>query len=248
MSDVPAFRVIAHRGWSDAAPENTFAAFDKALSIGVNSIETDLRRTRDGEIVLMHDADVDRTTSGHGPLAQLSLAEVQALDAGSWFSEEFAGERVPTLRGLFERYGTRIDCDLEIKDRGLEAKALRLIAGYDLADHVLISSSKKECLHNVKALSRTQRCGWLVRALDEATVAEARDAGFETISPPAGKLAPEQVAAAHAMGLSVRAWGVRDEVLMRHVVECGADGTTINFPDKLVTYLDQRGSGTPRSQ
>src|SRR5216684_4181789 len=89
--------VIAHRGASGHSPENTMAAFRRAVELGARFIETDLHLSRDGEIVAIHDPTLDRTTSGRGPVMAHSLDELRQLDAGSWFSPEFAGERIPTL-------------------------------------------------------------------------------------------------------------------------------------------------------
>ena len=93
---------IAHRGASGHAPENTLAAFRRAVSQGVSFIETDLHLTRDAHFVAIHDDTVDRTTGGHGLVNQLTLAEIRRLDAGSWFASEFIGERVPTLVEILE--------------------------------------------------------------------------------------------------------------------------------------------------
>ena len=87
---------VAHRGASGDYPENTLLAFEKALEIGVDEIELDLHSTKDGHLVVMHDATVDRTTDGTGAIAELTLAEIKALDAGSSFDERFRDERVPT--------------------------------------------------------------------------------------------------------------------------------------------------------
>ena len=94
--------VIAHRGASGHAPENTLAAFRKAVSLGAPFIETDLQLSRDARFVAIHDATVDRTTGGRGAVHDLTLAELRRLDAGSWFGSEYAGERLPTLDEILE--------------------------------------------------------------------------------------------------------------------------------------------------
>ena len=103
--EVPRPYVLAHRGASGYAPENTFAAFDRAIEMGAPGAETDVRATADGVLVLLHDRTLDRTTDGHGPVAELELAGVQALDAGSWLDPRFAGERIPTADAFLARYG-----------------------------------------------------------------------------------------------------------------------------------------------
>jgi glycerophosphoryl diester phosphodiesterase len=98
------FMVIAHRGASTYAPENTVAAFDLALHLGCRHLELDVDLSRDGHIVDMHDDTVDRTTNGTGPVGSHTLAELRALDAGAWFGPQFTGERIPTYAEILERY------------------------------------------------------------------------------------------------------------------------------------------------
>ncbi len=101
--------VVAHRGASGHAPENTLAAFRRAVELGANFIETDLQLSRDARFVAIHDDTLDRTTSGHGPIHGLALAELRELDAGSWFGPQFAGERIPTLEEIL-----RFACESDV--------------------------------------------------------------------------------------------------------------------------------------
>lgn len=110
--------VAAHRGWSGKYPENTVEAFRAALELGVDQIETDVHLTRDGELVLIHDDTLDRTTNGTGRVSDYTLAELKALDAGSWKGAEFAGCRIPTLRELMElvKDHPTMTLDIELKE------------------------------------------------------------------------------------------------------------------------------------
>ncbi|MBN9517547.1 hypothetical protein J0H58_03360 [bacterium] len=121
--------VVAHRGLSKHAPENTLANFDACLDIRLD-IELDVRRTRDGQLVVVHDDTVDRTTTGKGKVGALSLRELQALDAGAWFDPAFAGERVPTLDAVFARVAARKASKtllaVDLKDPQCEADVVRL--------------------------------------------------------------------------------------------------------------------------
>lgn len=115
------FLVIGHRGAAGHAPENTIAAFDRALAMGVDGVETDIRATRDGVLVLLHDATVDRTTRGSGAVADLTWAELEGLDAGARFAgggHPFGVQRIPRLDTFLDRYGGRTSFRLEIKARG----------------------------------------------------------------------------------------------------------------------------------
>lgn len=112
----PGVRVVAHRGGAYMGPpENTIAAFEKAIAIGADLIEIDIRETRDGHLVVIHDTTVDRTTNGSGYVSEMTLEEIRALDAGSWAGEEYAGAKVPTLKEALETMKGRIDPDLDFK-------------------------------------------------------------------------------------------------------------------------------------
>ena len=113
---------IAHRGASAYAPENTFAAFDLAVEMGVGDIELDVQFPSDSHIIVIPDETLDRTTDSTGPVSELTLEEIQSLDAGSWFDEKFAGERIPTLDEVFDRYKDEFQLHIEIKS--IEAKGL----------------------------------------------------------------------------------------------------------------------------
>ncbi len=128
--------VAAHRGWSERYPENTMLAYRKAAELGVDQIETDVRVTRDGELVVIHDATVDRTTNGHGRVEDLTLAELLALDAGSWKGEEFAGERIPTFAEFLEFAVSlpEMTFDIELKEYPTDG---REELAYSVCDRVL---------------------------------------------------------------------------------------------------------------
>jgi len=234
-------QVIAHRGASAYAPENTVPAFDLALAMGADALETDIRTTRDGVLVLLHDHRVERTTNGHGDIAALTWAEVQSLDAGSWFAPEFAGARVPSLANFLARYAALLPLALEIKADGIECAVIAALAAVREAHEITITSFSFATLAAIKKLQPTRRIGWLTRRFDEEAIARVRAIGGEQICPPADQTTAARVALAKERGLEVRAWGVRDEAAMIGVVEAGADGMTVNFPDKLIAYLRQRG-------
>src|SRR5919201_2276293 len=119
--------LLAHRGASGYAPENTIAAFERALALRADGVETDLRASNDGVLVLMHDERVDRTTDGEGAVAVLTLDELRRLDAGGSYGPRFAGERVPTLDELLSRYGGRLPLCLEVKQPGIEARLVAAV-------------------------------------------------------------------------------------------------------------------------
>lgn len=231
--------VIAHRGASSYAPENTLAAYDLALEMGATHIELDVHLSADGHVVVIHDETLERTTNGSGPVADRTLAELRELDAGSWFGADYAGQRIPTLREVLERYGRRAHLHIEIKGRmpGLVARTVALIREYGLQDRVTITSFHRAALEETRALAPELRTGWLVGEVTDEIVDAALALGLTQLCPRGDQVTPELVARLHGLGLVVRAWGVPDEETMRRVADAGADGMTVNFPDKLLAYL-----------
>jgi len=236
------FMAIAHRGASSYAPENTFAAYDLALEMGAQHIELDVHLTTDGQVVVIHDDRLDRTTDGSGPVAVCSLAELKALDAGSWFGQAFAGARIPTLDEVLERYGGRAHLHIEIKGQtsGLVPAAVTLIRERGLQAHVTITSFHLSALEETRQLAPELPTGWLVGTVDEAIIADTLHLGLTQLCPRADLVTPEMVAELHSRGLVVRAWGVSDEGLMHDAIEAGVDGMTVNFPDVLLAALAAR--------
>jgi glycerophosphoryl diester phosphodiesterase len=231
--------VIAHRGASSYAPENTFAAFDLAIRMGVHHIELDVEATSDGHIVVIHDDTVNRTTDGSGPVTNHTLAALRALDAGSWFGAKFAGERIPVFDEVLDRYMGRVHIHTEIKGRApyLSQRTADLVRQHGMVDQVTITSFQRARLEEIRAYAPELATGWLLPEVNDAAMAQARDIGLRHICPRANTVTTELVNRLHAEGFVVRAWGVATEALMRQVVQAGADGMTVDFPDKLIAYL-----------
>ncbi len=234
-------QVIAHRGASSYAPENTFPSFDLALEMGADGLETDVQATRDGVLVLLHDRRVDRTTDGSGPVSEMGWSRLSELDAGAWFAPRFAGARVPSLEAFLARYAGRIGLALEIKAPGVEPALVEMLRPYRLDDGLTITSFDWASVAAVRELAPALRVGWLTHAFDAETIERVRAAGMAQICPRASDVTPDLVALAHRRGLEVRAWGVADEGLMARAVEAGVDGMTVNFPDVLLAFLRERG-------
>jgi len=131
--------VIAHRGASGYAPENTMAAFEKALAQNADFVELDIQMTKDKELIVIHDSTISRTTNGKGFVKDFSLKEIKKFDAGSWFHHSFSGEKIPTLNEVLNRYENKIGILLELKDPhlypGIESKLVSLIKKRGLHNH-----------------------------------------------------------------------------------------------------------------
>lgn len=231
--------VIAHRGASSYAPENTVAAFDLAIQQGASHLELDVHSTADGHVVVVHDETLDRTTNGSGPVTGHTLAALTALDAGSWFDARFAGERIPTLGAVLDRYRTRAHIHVEIKGHSadLSQRTVDLVRRHGMADQVTVTSFQSTKLEETRAYAPELPTGWLVARVSDGVIAQARTRRLTQLCPRADTVTPDLVRRLHAEGFVVRAWGVATEDLMRQVVIAGADGMTVNFPDKLLAYL-----------
>lgn len=247
------FMNIAHRGASSYAPENTFAAYDKALAMSVNHVEIDVHLTRDGHIAVIHDDTVDRTTNAQGRVADFTLDELRALDAGSWFGHEYEGERIHSLGETLEHYKGRLHFHIEIKQReisgDLARRTIDMVRGYGLTDSVTITSFRIEWLQEAAAYDSTLPKGWLVPmgnapwddSIIEQIITQSKELGLTQICPRADLTTPELVDRLHAEGFVARCQGLYNEDLMRHAVDVGADGATVNFPDKMTEYLKSKG-------
>ena len=226
------FEVLAHRGASAYTPENTHAAFRRAIEMGADGIETDVQASADGVLVLVHDARVDRTSNGSGRVADLTLAELQALDAGAWFAPEFAGERIVTLADCLDTYGGKIPLCLEVKAPGVEAALVEAVRQRDLLGAVQFTSFNFEAAANCRRLaSETPIVGFLTRDFDAPTIERCRDAGLSQICPHVDSVTTERVNMARAAGLGVRAWSISAREQVDRIANAGVDGATINWPD-----------------
>jgi glycerophosphoryl diester phosphodiesterase len=165
------FLVIAHRGDSGQAPEHTFASYNRAVELGADYIEIDLRLTKDNHLIAFHDETVERTTNGKGAVRDLTLERVKKLDAGSWFDSSYKDEKVPTLEEIFERYGNDENyyIETEVLEGSLvmEKQLVSLIEEYNLEDNVVIQSFFPESLKEVKKLNNKLP---LVLLLEKETV------------------------------------------------------------------------------
>ena len=240
----PAFRIIAHRGASAYAPENTRAAFDLAVRMGVTEIELDTQLTTDGEIVLCHDTTLARYGHGAQTVEEMAWADLADLDMGSWLSPFlFADARLMTLDQLFTTYGDAFTYHVEIKGKApdLPAAVHAAIQRHGLAERVIVTSFNFASLLAMREIDATIRLGWLTGEIDADALTKAQTAHLYQLCPAAGTVTADQVAQARAVVPEVRAWGIQGETvrnqaaeivtLVRRVLAAGCDGTTINWPD-----------------
>ncbi len=228
----------AHRGASAYAPENTMAAFRLGVAMGANGIETDIRRTRDGVPVLFHDESLLRLTGTDRKIVDLTWAELSSVRIAS--PDGTVTDAVPRLTEFLEYVkDLPVALALEIKAEGMEAAVRQAIDGYGVADRCVVTAFRIGYLRRIKELDPAQKVGLLTREVSGVVLASLKEIGAEQICPKADLVTPELVRDLHKDGFSVRAWGVRDAAVMEQVLRCGADGMTVNFPDKLRALLDR---------
>jgi glycerophosphoryl diester phosphodiesterase len=230
-------KVIGHRGAAGLAPENTYAGFDLALALGVDGIETDVQKTKDGKLVLFHGYLLDKTTTGTGVLQETSWQELQQLDAGSWFDSTHAGERIPLLIEALKRYGTRTYFDLEIKQVGIEYEVLHLVEQLDQLDRITFTSQDFPTVCNIKEKNPLARVGYLTADFSEEMLKKVIEAKMQDFCPRAEKITKQLVNHWRSSGLFIRACGVKNAEIMKNAIYAGVDGMTSDFPDLLLKEL-----------
>jgi len=239
--------VIAHRGASGHLPENTLPAYELAVAQGADMIEIDLHRTRDAALVITHDEDLSGL-GGRGEIADATLAEVRALDAGS-------GERVPLLAEVLDRFGPRISFNLELKRGtraeypGVEAEALAAVKDRGILARTLFSSFFDPVLARLRGLSSAARVALLLSPQDaERPIERALRLGAEAINPWRGLARRELIEAAHAEGLAVYVFTVDEPGEMERLLALGVDGLFTNYPDRMRARLGPRGEEQESSE
>jgi glycerophosphoryl diester phosphodiesterase len=250
---------FAHRGGALLAPENTMEAFASGLSFGADVLELDIQTTREGEIVVIHDPTLERTTNGAGPVSALTLDELRRLDAGYHFSPDAGatfpfrgtGVRVPTLRAVLERFPTiRLNIDLKQSSVAREQRRWTLIREFAAYDRVLVASGdqhepimrfRRLCVGRV-ATSASEReiRAFIIAALGR--VAWALRPAYDALQVPEtyGRtrvVSRTTVTAAHRAGLAVHVWTVDDRASMERLLALGVDGLMTDRPDLLAEVM-----------
>ncbi|WP_255570293.1 glycerophosphodiester phosphodiesterase family protein [Cohnella sp. CFH 77786] len=232
---------VAHRGASGYAPENTIAAFDKAVEMKADFIELDVQLSKDGELAIIHDTTVDRTTDGTGAVKDLTFEQLRSLDAGTWFSPAYAGERIPTLGEVLDRYRGKIGILIEIKAPWLYPGIERKVADelvkrqMDVPNNgkIMIQSFDHGSVQRFHAILPDIPVGVLTYLPEQLTEAKLREyAAYADYVNPSLNLVTEQlVDQVHSLGMEIHAWTVRNAALVEPLIESGVDGIITDYPD-----------------
>jgi glycerophosphoryl diester phosphodiesterase len=235
--------VYAHRGASGYAPENTMAAFKKAVELGSHGIECDVQMTKDGRLVVCHDETVDRTTDGKGFIKDMTFEQLRELDAGKWFDERFRGERIPELKELLElvkESGLILNIELKsgiVRYPGMEKRVIEEVSAYGLLSKVIISSFNHYSLKECRDIEPSVKTGALYMEGLYEPWNYLEHLGCKCAHPLYLAMDPEISEGLKARGFVINVFTVNDERVVKGLVEMGVDGIITNYPDKILAAL-----------
>ena len=224
-------RGLAHRGASTEAPENTMAAFQKAIDDMADYIELDVQLTNNGEVIVMHDSNAYRTTGVDANIVNMTYKEVKTLDAGSWFSDEYVGENVPSLKEVLELTQGKIKLNIELKpaDNGtaLAKNTVRLIEKYNMVNDCVITSFSESALKAVKTYNQEIKVGYILSAA-YGDFYDMKNVDFFSVN--AAFLSKRTIDAIHNSGKRVYAWTVNNKESIKNLTNKGVDGIITDNP------------------
>ncbi len=249
--------VIAHRGGAGISPENTIFAFKRAMDLGVDVLEIDIRATLDGEIIVIHDSKVDRTTNGQGLVSEMSFEEIRKLDAGFRWTKDggktfpFRGQniQIPTLREVFEAFpDVKINIDPKYDTPSPVAPLCNLIKEFNRADKVIVGSFRHEVLEDFRqncpgvATSASPSEAAFFLAKFQIGLSESYSPEMQALQVPKriGSLqmvTKEYIKAAKERNLDVHVWTINEIEDMKHLIEIKVDGIMTDYPDRLLELL-----------
>lgn len=242
--------IIGHRGASGHAPENTFAAFRKAVALGATFIETDLQLSRDARFVAIHDDTLDRTTNGQGKVHDQTLASLRRLDAGSWFGSEYTGERIPTLEEILE-FAKKNDVVfyLELKPSGSWGGEHALIGALRESGEVarvVVISFEHAILASLRKIEPTLMTGALYDGKHADLLKSALDVGARQLIVRGDLVTPSMLEQARGKDLQVVCWTINHPAHIRLLMAAGVDGIMSDYPDRLIAAQKKDGDKNQR--
>ena len=239
--------VIGHRGFSAVAPENTQASFKKAMEIGVDMIELDVHLSRDGQVVVIHDDTLNRTTSGKGKVVSYTLNELKQLDAGSWFGSQFSGERIPALKEVLELTRSQVLLCIELKRGDLGQYTLKDLADRSLQEvekagmlsQVLFASFDLSAIERIREMSPGLPVALIYSKSWNSPQEVTRGRPIPVLSFRSTVLTQTKASKARQEGIKVLVWTLNTKEDMEHFLNMGVDGIVTNHPDRLIRILQK---------
>lgn len=235
-------KIIAHRGFSGIAPENTLIAFQKAIDCGADYFELDVHKTIDDSIVVIHDESVKRTSSNDmkGLISEMTYSDLAKVKVGypKEFGEKYNNEKIPTLRESLELAKGKIKVCIEIKVYGVEKEVIKIVNDLGVNDDVIIFSFYYPVLEKIRELDKNIPIAFLKTKADKKTIDNAIAINANAIGVgPLTKINKEYLEIAHKHDLEVWKWTVNKENKMQELIELGIDGLITNFPDKALEKI-----------
>ncbi|MDP4549529.1 glycerophosphodiester phosphodiesterase family protein [Alkalihalobacillus macyae] len=237
-------QTVAHRGASGYAPENTMAAFEKAVKMKADYIEIDVQQTKDGELIVIHDTSVERTTDGSGMVKDLTLEELKQLDAGSWFGEEFAGEKLPTLAEVLDAYRGKSGILIELKSPslypGIEENVVAELTKRNMDkpnnNKIILQSFDHESVETFHSILPSVPTGVLVSYTMSDNNLRDVSRFADYVNPGKWLITSDYVDRIHDNGMLAQTWTVRDKESVEPLIQAGVDGIITDYPD----YVNRR--------
>lgn len=245
--------IIAHRGASGTSPENTLAAFKKAIDSGADFIELDVHLSKDGKLIVMHDETVNRTTNGKGLIRELSLDQIKKLDAGSWFNISYAGLTVPTLDEVVrlitdkKQNNSKIKLLIEVKGSskkypGIEKILIEKINEFQCKDQCVVQSFDKQIIKNIAQLDSSITLHQLI----VGKIFPRRIPDFvQAINPNHYFVSKRKIEKLHSLNKKIFVWTVNKEKKMEKLISLGVDGIITNYPEKLKSIIQTNIKAAP---
>lgn len=240
----PIVQIYAHRGGRKWAPENTLAAFRKSLALGVDGIELDIHRCRSGQLIVIHDERVDRTTDGAGLIKDLTLEELNKLSAGAKFADgkEFRSERLPLLQDVLALVDGKMVINIEIKNSpvqypGIEDDLAALLSKYKDPDKIIVSSFDHAVIQKFHQKAPQYKTAMLADCILFDVGSYARSVGASAYNPAFSDFRQDAVNAAHRAGLAVNVWTLNSQREWSDALAWGVDGIITDDPAGLKEYL-----------
>jgi glycerophosphoryl diester phosphodiesterase len=230
--------IIAHRGASREAPENTLASMKKAMEFGADYAELDACQIKDGAVVLMHDEELERTTGQKGLIWEYTLAELKEFEAGSWFSEEFRGEPIPTLEEVMHLVRDKMKLNIEIKvfghEHGIAQKVVDIIRAENFENECMVTSFDRKTVEDVENIAPELMTGLI---FDEDYQGNVFEGNWDALCCDRQILDEDLINKAKQSGKKIFVWTVNDPKEMKKLIDLQVDGLITDVPDILKDIL-----------
>lgn len=236
--------VIAHRGASAYAPENTMSAIKKAVQMEADGIEIDVQLSKDGHVVVIHDTTVNRTSNGNGKVSSMTLEQLKALDFGSWFSKEFKNEPICTLEEVFDYlkdWNGLINVEIKkewLQFNSIEKKVVELIDKFDMRNRIIVSSFSTLSLLTIKRLDKNIPTGILYSSPAKEFIILAKLFKIDAIHPWYKDVTKDMKEAAVKGNIKIHTYTVDDVAEMKKLAKLGVNGIITNVPDIALKALN----------